>query len=57
MAHKKKWELLSMTFKNELDIVLQQQHHAAQFIALAGRHLIPEKQDDANMERGSFKNS
>lgn len=49
MAKKTKWELLSMTFENELDIVLQQQHHAAQFIALVGRYLIPKKTDGSNI--------
>lgn len=49
MAQENKWELLSMTFKNELNIVLQQKHHAAQFIALVGRYLIPKKTDGSNV--------
>ncbi|MCD4663676.1 MAG: hypothetical protein K8R68_00300 [Bacteroidales bacterium] len=37
-----------MPFNNDLSDALQQQHHAAQFIALAGRHLIPQQADDSN---------
>jgi len=42
------WELLTMEFNKSLDNALQQQHHAAQFIALAGRHLVPQQPDDSN---------
>ena len=49
MAQKNKWELLSITFKSELDKVLLQHHHAAQFVALAGRYLIPKKPDGSNI--------
>lgn len=49
MVQKNKWELLSITFKTELDNVLQQHHLAAQFIALAGRYLIPKKPDGSNI--------
>jgi hypothetical protein len=37
-----------MSFTPELHEALQQQHHAAQFIAMAGRHLIPQQADDSN---------
>ena len=42
------WVLLSMHFDAGLQDALQQQHHAAQFIAMAGRHLIPQQPDDSN---------
>ncbi len=43
-----KWRLLSLPFNTELSDALQQQHHAAQFLAMAGRHLIPRQPDDSN---------
>ncbi len=42
------WKLLRLEFTKELNDVLLQQHHAAQFIALAGRYLIPQQADDSN---------
>ena len=42
------WKLLTMPFGRSLDDALRQQHHAAQYIALTGRHLIPQKADDSN---------
>lgn len=44
----KEWKSLSMPFNDNLNDALQQQHHAAQFIALAGRYLIAQKPDDSN---------
>ena len=44
----KNWRLLSLPFSPELNDAIQQQHHAAQFIAMAGRHLIPQQPDDSN---------
>ena len=44
----KKWKLQTMSFNDNLKKALQQQHHAAQFIALTGRHLIPQQPDDSN---------
>lgn len=44
----KKWKLQKQTFNNKLNEALKQQHHAAQFLALVGRHLIPQKADDSN---------
>jgi hypothetical protein len=38
---KNTWEALTQSFTGDLYNVLLQQHHAAQFIALAGKHLIP----------------
>ena len=45
---KKKWKLQTMPFSDNLKNALQQQHHAAQFIALVGRHLVPQQTDDSN---------
>ena len=42
------WKPLTMAFSNELNDAIQQQHHAAQFIALVGRLLIPQQPDDSN---------
>lgn len=42
------WKPLTMAFNNGLNDALQQQHHAAQFIAIVGRHLIPQQPDDSN---------
>lgn len=44
----KEWKLQSLSFNNGLSDALQQQHHAAQFIALVGRYLIPQQPDDSN---------
>jgi hypothetical protein len=48
-AHQKVWKLLSLPFNNEVNNALQQQYIAAQFIALAGRYLIPKKPDGSNI--------
>ena len=42
------WKKLTLDFDEGINNELQQQHHAAQFIALAGRHLIPQREDDSN---------
>ena len=42
------WKLLSTPFNQGLNEALQQQYHATQFIAMAGRHLIPQQPDDSN---------
>jgi hypothetical protein len=42
------WKELKLGFDETLNNVLLQQHHAAQFIALAGRHLIQQQADDSN---------
>ena len=42
------WKLLNLAFNQELNDALQQQYHATQFIAMAGRHLIPQQSDDSN---------
>jgi len=51
-----KWKLLTIPFNNDLNDTLQQQHHAAQFIALVGHHLITQQPDDSNtnMEHVSY---
>ena len=42
------WKLLTIPFNTALLDALQQQHHAAQYIAMAGKHLIPRQSDDSN---------
>jgi len=51
-----KWKPLTIPFNNDLNDTLQQQHHAAQFIALVGHHLITQQPDDSNtnMEHVSY---
>lgn len=49
MTHlKRDWKLLSIPFNMEIHDALQQQHQAAQFIALVGKHLVPNIADDSN---------
>jgi len=49
---KNTWRSLTKSFTRDLHDVLLQQHHASQFIALAGKHLISPQPDDShtNME-------
>ncbi len=42
------WKTLTLAFNQELNDALQHQYHATQFIAMAGRHLIPQQPDDSN---------
>ncbi|HEC41303.1 MAG TPA: hypothetical protein ENI20_00555 [Bacteroides sp.] len=42
------WNRLTQDFDEGLNETLQQQFHAAQFIALVGKHLIPQREDDSN---------
>lgn len=42
------WNILTLPFGDEMNDALRQQHHAAQFIALSGRHLIAQQPDDSN---------
>ena len=42
------WKALTLAFNQELNDALQQQYHATQFIAMAGRHLISQQPDDSN---------
>jgi len=46
---KTEWKKLIHPYSSETDNALQQQYLAAQFIALAGRYLIPKKQDGSNI--------
>jgi hypothetical protein len=41
------WKALTQSFTEDMHNVLLQQHHAVQFIALAGRYLIPQQADDS----------
>ena len=42
------WKVLSKLFNPGLNEILYQQYFAAQFIAMTGRHLIKQRQDDSN---------
>lgn len=42
------WKQLTLPFNSYINETLQQQHHAAQFLALAGHYLIPKQPDDSN---------
>ncbi len=46
--NKNSWSLLTLPFNTGLKDALVQQHHAAQYIAMVGRHLIPQQADDSN---------
>ena len=48
MNTKNDWKLLTLPFNEELNDALQQQHQAAQFPAMVGKYLIPQKADDSN---------
>ena len=42
------WKPITMSFNQELNEALQQQHQAVQLIAIVGRHLITQEEDDSN---------
>lgn len=42
------WITLNTPNSNSLNDALRQQHHAAQFVAMVGRHLITQMPDDSN---------
>jgi hypothetical protein len=42
------WQVQTLEFSEGIHDALQQQHHAAQFIALTGRYLIKQRSDDSN---------
>lgn len=42
------WKLLQLPFNQKMHDALQQQHHAAQYLALVGKYLIPQEADDSN---------
>jgi hypothetical protein len=44
----KQWHTLILPFNKQLYDALQQQHHAARNLALAGRYLLPQQPDDSN---------
>lgn len=56
-TNKNTWEALTLPFNEDVHDALQQQHHAAQFIALAGRHLIPQQPDDSNTNMQYYSES
>lgn len=47
-TNSQKWKPFIVPFADNLNDALQQQHHAAQFVALTGRYLIPQQPDDSN---------
>ena len=47
-SSKKTWKQQTKPFNNDINDALQQQHHAAQFIALVGHHLTLQQADDSN---------
>lgn len=42
------WKQLNLPFNHALADALAQQHHAVQYIAMVGKHLIPNEEDDSN---------
>lgn len=46
------WNLLTKAFNSEINEILFQQYFGAQFIAMAGRHLIDQRDDDSNTSMG-----
>ncbi len=42
------WKTQKSAFNENIHQALRQQHHAAQFIAMVGHHLIPQQADDSN---------
>jgi len=42
------WKLLNVPYSGEIEEVLRQQHQAVQFIAMVGKYLIPQEDDDSN---------
>lgn len=42
------WKTQSLAHNKDIADALQQQHHASQFIAMVGKYLIPQKDDDSN---------
>ena len=42
------WKLQFLAFGDDMKDALEQHHYAAQFIAMVGRHLIPQQPDDSN---------
>jgi hypothetical protein len=46
---KSSWEYLSLQSKDHFKSSTLLQHHAVQFIAMAGRYLVPQKSDDSNV--------
>lgn len=47
-SEKGNWKIQYLAFNEDIADALQQQHHAAQFIAMVGKYLIPQKEDDSN---------
>ena len=46
------WNLLTKAFNFEINEILFQQYFGAQFIAMTGRHLIEQRDDDSNTSMG-----
>ncbi|MEA1897310.1 MAG: hypothetical protein U9N53_06555 [Bacteroidota bacterium] len=48
MTKNTEWKIQSLAYNEDIADALQQQHHAAQFIAMVGKYMIPQKEDDSN---------
>ncbi len=48
MRKQQTWKPITKVFNQELNDALQQQHQAVQLIAMVGRHLIEQQDDDSN---------
>jgi hypothetical protein len=42
------WQLITLPYNDQFSAAITQQHHAVQFIATVGRHLISQQSDDSN---------
>ncbi len=48
MTNNNLWGKIALNFDSDMREALQIQHNAAQYIALTGRHLLPQQDDDSN---------
>lgn len=48
MTKNTEWKIQSLAYNEDIADALQQQHHAAQFIAMVGKYMIPQREDDSN---------
>lgn len=48
MNHHNNWQLLIHSFDGKLQEALMQQYHASQYLAMVGKHLVTQMEDDSN---------